>query len=34
VEIIATAEEIMGQAAQLLDFEVVLFGECLGSKKE
>ncbi len=28
VEIIATAEKVMGQAAQLLDFEVVLFGEC------
>ncbi len=28
VEIIATADKIMGQAAQLLDFEVVLFGEC------
>ena len=28
VKIIATADKIMGQAAQLLDFEVVLFGEC------
>ena len=27
VEIIATAEKVMGEAAQLLEFDVVIFGE-------